>query len=168
MASTRSRQPTRRRDVAPTALAQATIADSDARRADLAMRAYRLRMSGKSWWDIADDLGVTVAAASSMVSDRIRQAAELVDEGSRRAMLAMELDRLDSLQAAVWTDAMNGDAKAVDAALKVIDRRARLMGLDAQDASMTQTSTIVVRGTTDDYVAALRSVIPAEPKQIAS
>jgi hypothetical protein len=41
-----------------------------------------------------------------------------------------ELDRLDRLQRNVWAQALNGDLQAVQVALRIIDRRAKLLGLD--------------------------------------
>ena len=42
-----------------------------------------------------------------------------------------EVERLDLLTKAVWQHAMAGDPTAIDKALKIIDRRAKLLGLDA-------------------------------------
>jgi hypothetical protein len=42
---------------------------------------------------------------------------------------AVELARLDQLQAAWWADAMTGDVKAVSAVLRIIDLRIRVLGL---------------------------------------
>lgn len=150
------------------AIRAAATADSDEKRARLALRAYQLRVAGKSWWDISEELRITEEAASTLVAERIRAAAQLVDEGSRRTLLATELDRLDALQAAVWPQAMAGETKSVEAALKVIDRRARLLGLDAESGSITQSNTIVVPGSTSDYVAALRAIATDDRRQIAS
>lgn len=45
----------------------------------------------------------------------------------------LEADRLDRLQLAVWTKALRGDLPAVDRVLRVMERRARLLGLDHSD-----------------------------------
>ena len=45
----------------------------------------------------------------------------------------LEADRLDRLQVAVWTKALRGDLSAVDRVLRVMERRARLLGLDHAD-----------------------------------
>ena len=44
---------------------------------------------------------------------------------------ALELARLDALQAAIWDDAMRGDTRAASAILRIIDQRVRLLGLQA-------------------------------------
>lgn len=43
----------------------------------------------------------------------------------------MELDRLDSLQSAFWSRACDGEKEAFDCVMKVIKRRAEMLGLDA-------------------------------------
>jgi hypothetical protein len=43
---------------------------------------------------------------------------------------ALELTRLDALQRAVWEQAESGDVRALEAVLKIMDRRAKLLGLD--------------------------------------
>ncbi|MCA9241981.1 MAG: hypothetical protein KDA37_17340 [Planctomycetales bacterium] len=53
------------------------------------------------------------------------RAAEAVDEHR-----AIELARLDALQAALWERAMTGDVKAAGMVLRIIEQRTRLLGLD--------------------------------------
>ena len=43
----------------------------------------------------------------------------------------LEVQRLDAMLYAVWNDAQQGDAGAVSTALKISERRSRLLGLDA-------------------------------------
>jgi hypothetical protein len=43
----------------------------------------------------------------------------------------LELERLDAMLEAVWRAALSGDLKAIDAVLKLMDRRSRYLGLDA-------------------------------------
>lgn len=50
-------------------------------------------------------------------------------------LLEQELDRLGSLQAAVWDSALDGDIKSVRAALALIQERAKLLGLYAPTKS---------------------------------
>lgn len=44
---------------------------------------------------------------------------------------SLELERLDRLLLGVWSQAAKGNQGAVDRALKIMERRARLLGLDA-------------------------------------
>ena len=42
---------------------------------------------------------------------------------------ALELQRLDRLQVALWPKALEGDVSAIQGTLKIIDQRCRLLGL---------------------------------------
>jgi hypothetical protein len=54
--------------------------------------------------------------------------------GWRRAeAIRLEEQRLDELQEGIWDKALAGDARAVEVALKVLERRARMLGLDFAD-----------------------------------
>lgn len=41
-----------------------------------------------------------------------------------------KLDRLEAFQAAIWPAALSGDPKAIDAASKIMLRRAKCLGFD--------------------------------------
>jgi hypothetical protein len=56
---------------------------------------------------------------------------------------ALELARLDALQVALWDDAVGGDVKAVNAVLRIIEQRSRLLGLD-KPGSATDGQTVVL------------------------
>ena len=56
------------------------------------------------------------------------QHVRLIDE-----VRELEDSRLDALQAAVWTDAIAGDPRAVQLVLKIMDQRAKLLGLHTSD-----------------------------------
>ena len=43
----------------------------------------------------------------------------------------LEVQRLDAMLYAVWDDVLQGDANAVHTALRISERRSRLLGLDA-------------------------------------
>src|SRR5207253_10591831 len=47
------------------------------------------------------------------------------------AVRQLELDRLDRLLLAVWQPACGGDYRAIEIVLKLMDRRAAYLGLDA-------------------------------------
>ena len=80
----------------------------------------------------------------------------MVSLAERRELLNLEVTRLDALQAAVWDDAMTGDVRAVEAALKLVQARSKLLGLDT-DQSATST-TVVVAGDTQTYIETLKQL----------
>ena len=152
----------------PTALTLAkngreiTRANDIEKRAKKARQAYNLRLEGKSWWHIAEEMKITELDASSMVAESIRAASALVDESEKRQIMAIELDRLDQLTRAVWPTAMAGDSRSIDSVLKIMAHRSRLVGLEDALANRQVTlNTIVVPGNTVEYVNSLRALTGA-------
>lgn len=96
-------------------------------RAERKKNALELRLAGASYRDIAQALEVSPATALQDCKEALADIpAQQADE-----MRTVELSRLDRLQRAVWPRAIKGDLQAVDRAIKIIDRRAKLFGLDA-------------------------------------
>jgi transposase-like protein len=92
--------------------------------------AVDLRVEGKTYREIAQELGVTPTRARQLVAEALA-AIEKDTAESAEELRRLELDRLDQLQAGLWEEAAGGNLKAVGAALKIMERRARLVGLDA-------------------------------------
>jgi len=91
-------------------------------------KALALRTAGKTYQEIAVEVGYADrSSAYNAVMDALKA---MVREPADQAR-ELELERLDKLTAAVWERAMKGDDFAIDRALKIADRRARLLGLDA-------------------------------------
>ena len=90
-------------------------------------QALRMRSEGCSYAEIGKALGVTTQAAWKRVSSGLD---ELVTDAAEVA-LAFELARLDSLQLAIWPQATSGDCRAIDRVLRIMERRAKLLGLDS-------------------------------------
>lgn len=130
------------------------IPTSDEVNIELAKRALRMKRSGMNLFDIAEALQMTEMASNATIRRGLEMAQATIGFAERRELLAVEVDRLDALQHAVWDDAMDGDVRAVEAALKVIAQRSRLLGLDQVDTGTTST-TVVVAGNHEAYVAAL-------------
>lgn len=64
--------------------------------------------------------------------------------------VALELERLDALTEALWPKAMSGQTPAVAAILRVMERRAKLLGLDAAPDRNAAPHEIVIDWLTDD------------------
>lgn len=92
--------------------------------------ALGLRARGKSYQEIGEALGITASGAYKIVQNALKRTQhEAADE-----VRAMELTRLDELLDGVWEKAKRGDSRAVVAALAIMDRRAKYMGLDKPEA----------------------------------
>jgi hypothetical protein len=81
-----------------------------------------------------------------------------------------EMDRLDIAQAAIWgdlTDTQNIDAntraRLVMALMKIMERRARLLGLDMPTKAQVEVS-IYDRDTIDDEVKRLVAILNSQPQ----
>lgn len=136
-------------------------------------REYELRLEGKSWPQIARTCKHTTPEAAQIAHGRyIQRAALALSKEKREAALQMEVDRLDTLQAAYWELAVKGradpefpglpqfpDAKAAEVVLKIIAQRVKLLGLDEADRSASGPRTVVVTGNSEQYVATLKSLI---------
>lgn len=94
-------------------------------------KAIRLKIDGYTYTEIAEQLGYSSRGSAN--SD-IRRALEkhVIEEGlAVEAWRELELARLDVLQKAIWPEAMRGSPRAIETALKILDRRAKLLGLDS-------------------------------------
>jgi hypothetical protein len=73
---------------------------------------------------------------------------------------ALTMARLEKLLASHWIDATeHADTKAADLVLKVMAQQVKLMGLDQPRQAADQVQTLVIGGTSAEYVAALQQVV---------
>ncbi len=99
--------------------------------AERRVKALALRKAGASYRAIGEHLGVSYQTAFDDIAYGLKGlAAELHTETAE--LRALEAARLDALQAACWPQAMRGDDKALRTAVRILERRARLLGLDLQ------------------------------------
>ena len=119
--------------------------------------ALELRKSGLSYRDIAKAIGVSVKTAYVDVQTVLCELRETT-RGHAEEVMAVELERCDRLLESFWPEAMKGDPVAGAMVLKVLDRRAKYLGLDSA-VRVEQQTTIVdhasVRTALNDKIAAL-------------
>ncbi len=92
------------------------------------VRALELRRDGLTYELIAQALGYAQPAGAFRA---VRRGLLVTLREPAEELRTLELARLDSLQEALWTDAVDGNLSAVDRVLKIMRRRASLLGLDA-------------------------------------
>ena len=90
-------------------------------------QALDMRLGGASYRQISKALGVPLATAHRHVQQMLR---EYATEPATQVR-DMEVARLDRLLSAHWGKATNGDINATRMVLTIMDRRAKLLGLDA-------------------------------------
>lgn len=100
-----------------------------ATKAERRVQALNLRMVGHDYRTIATELGVGVRTAYADVQEALAYLAKY-ERALALDVRALELARLDALSTFVWPMCENGDPEAIDAQLKIMARRARMLGLD--------------------------------------
>ena len=86
-----------------------------------------LRRAGMTWQKIAEQVGYAdhtgaYAAYKRAMKRTLQEPADELRQG--------EVDRLDRLQLAIWPKALRGDVSAISTVLRIMERRARMLGLD--------------------------------------
>jgi hypothetical protein len=105
-------------------------------------QAVALRTEGRTYKQIGQELGVSLPRAHQLVDEamattRAETAANVEELRSR------EMVKLDALEDAIWARAAGGDLKAQEGVLRLMTRRAKLLGLDAPmktEAKVTTTN----------------------------
>lgn len=107
-----------------------TTSAAKARKLQTQMKALELRRMGKGYTEISATLGVARSHVHRLVKAALADAAEQV-AAQGDELRAEEVSRLDGMLGAVWPDARKGSLGAVDRVLKIMERRSKLLGLDA-------------------------------------
>lgn len=127
--------------------------------------ALLLRRSGLSYERIAEQMSCSAQNAHKLVKACLAVARERLAEDAE-LLLTLEAERLDVLQLAVWGKAVKGDVAAVAAVLKIMERRARLFGLEKTTEALEGdrlvdellAKVVVIGGSKQEYIDSLRRV----------
>lgn len=147
------------------------------------LRIFKMRQAGVPSQEIAKRFGVS----TSVVGKAIQRQLEKMNREALMAypeVLRLELERLDSLQAAIWPMtqhrrvtlddgqeiAVEPDMKAIQQVLSIMDRRSKLLGMEQNNLSIqmdvsTDTSTpirVQMAGEVDGGPAAVDAFNPEE------
>lgn len=93
-------------------------------------RVSQLLLAGKTYREIAEFLGVGLGTIHRDVK-AIRESWREEQRISTDAWVTQELARLAKLEGPAVSQALEGSLRAVDRCLRIMERRARLLGLDA-------------------------------------
>lgn len=94
------------------------------------LQALELRKAGFTFDRIAQQLGISQPGAYKAVKRALSRLTAQTDEAADEVR-RLELERLDGMLPVMWTQAKQGNQGAVDRVLRIMERRARLLGLDA-------------------------------------
>lgn len=104
-----------------------------------------MRRAGQTFDEIANAIGYATPASAHHAYTRALKRT-LITAGTEE-IREQELDRLERLQTFAWVEAERGNLKAMETVLKIMQRRARLLGLDAP--IKTQQEVTVFEGGTE-------------------
>ncbi len=93
-----------------------------------AAKALELRMEGKTFEAIAEELGY---AGKQGAYDAVRRSIAAITREPAEELLKLDLERLDAMWGIHYLNAQAGDVQALAACMKIMERRAKLLGLDA-------------------------------------
>lgn len=106
-----------------------TAAVTSAAVLEMERRVLVARRAGMRVDDIAVELGVSPGRVSQLFKAGMARHVEVPAAEIKQ----LEAERLDELQFGLWRRATSGDLKAVEQALAILERRAKLLGLDHSD-----------------------------------
>lgn len=129
---------------------------------DRERQVLELRRGGATYDEIARATGYATAQGAYLAYGRALKRT-LIDAGSEEVR-EMELDRLDRLQRSYWFKALAGDEKATDRVLKIMEHRARYLGLYAP-AKMQLEAMVYDPTTIEGEVQRLRLLLEADSGQ---
>lgn len=95
---------------------------------DKEIKIIELRRAGETWERIALETGFQNASGAYKMYQR---AAERMVRPHLEEYRDMALDRLEYMRSVIWPKVALGDMGAIDTALRISDREAKLLGLDA-------------------------------------
>ena len=133
-------------------------AEIEARR----QKAFQLRRGGASYREIAEALQVSHQTAANDVAAILKQVNARTQDVALEYR-TMQLARLDAMLMGVWGKASKGELGAVSMVIKIEERRARLLGLDAparQEISGPEGGPIEIAPV--DYRQSLARLAPSE------
>lgn len=118
--------------------------------------ASRLRAEGRAYREIAERLGF---ADPSGARRAVERGLDAIRAEGAEALRELELHRLDQLHQRAWSELTRDDEdsqplQAIDRLLKIQERRARLLGLDARDTTQAAVTVNVAGGVPVDTVLA--------------
>lgn len=92
------------------------------------LKVLDLRRAGFTFQRIAEEVGYATPSGAQRALERIMaRNIPMAPEEFRW----QELDRLDRMQVALWPRAMKGDDRAIGTIVRLMERRAKLVGIDA-------------------------------------
>ena len=122
------------------------------------------RLQGHAYHRIAKALGCHPSTAHDYVVKALR---DIIPREKAEAVLHLEMARLDAMQSAIFTNAASGDIPSIDACLRIIHQRARLLGLYPNDKHNSLHVSVSDRPTAEDTGIQVTFVRPSRKPEDA-
>jgi hypothetical protein len=119
--------------------------------AERRQKALELRKDGYDYRTIAKTLNTTVKTAYLDVQKCLAEIRANTHE-TAEDVLELELKRLDIAQAALMPRVKDGDPRAIDTLMRVQERRAKYLGLDAANKVEISGKGIIINLTPADFL----------------
>ena len=119
--------------------------------AERRQKALELRKNGYDYRTIAKALNTTVKTAYLDVQKCLEEIRANTHE-TAEDVLELELKRLDIAQAALMPRVREGDPRAIDTLMRVQERRAKYLGLDAANKVEISGKGIIINLTPADFL----------------
>lgn len=98
-------------------------------RAERQAKCVQLRKAGFTYQEISSQVGITRSAAYKLVAAAMAEH-KTTSAQETQELRALEAARLDHATRSIWTQVLNGNHGAIDRLLRIMERRAKLLGLD--------------------------------------
>lgn len=92
------------------------------------LQVLALRRQGHTWDAISQQVGYSSPSSSR---EAFFRASNRIIRDDVNEIRQMELDRLDIALASIWSQIISGDLAAINTMLRIMERRAKLLALDA-------------------------------------
>ena len=111
--------------------------------------ALGLRLGGLTYRVIGERMGISESGAYKAIIRALKRLNERIAEKAEEVR-RLELERLDKMLRGLWPSALRGNQGAIDRVLRIMQRRAMYLGLDAPKALDVR----VTEGELDDTIEA--------------
>lgn len=141
---------------------------------EVAQRIYHLRKIGDTFPNIRislahDGIDISLSQVVSLFRNFQKSLSEAYGPEDREQLLGMELERLDALQQAWWSEARE-DVKAARLVLDISKQRSRLLGLDIPDGTdkNVQQTVLIIGDDKRSFMEALEQGRDSRPPMLTS
>lgn len=116
-------------------------------------QAFELRKAGVSYDDIAVRLGYK---SRSGAYNAVKSVLDSVTQETSKELQTLHSERLNTMLMVAYRNAQQGDLRAIDTVLRIMERQAAMTGIDAPKETTTTHHVLFVGGDEQDYIAALQ------------